>query len=307
MNNNYRLFWVLEAFLLSKTLAIMSVLWLGETTAITTGWAGDDSASVVNDDDQSSSNVIQQKNVEYFQYHIYDTFFACFITPVGVTIWAWEAAAVAQYTIVRFIDSNQPMRSPKMKYFVWLEFFFLCELGIHVYVALSERSSRFNFYTSSFSLVCNSLPATSTVVGAVGMLLPPCKLLTHLNRDVFKVLVGVGLGRALFVGSNFVAMEIAHDPVLLSIFVVVSLTAISVLLVIGIFKTFESFPARFIVLAWRLPCTSSPIGDVGDEEASTIVGAAFVAWCIYVRTHVVEVLGFAIFLGGIDVLGSWSR
>ncbi|CAN0253937.1 unnamed protein product, partial [Ascophyllum nodosum] len=121
VNNNYRLFWVLEAFLLSKTLAIMSVLWLGETTAITTGWAGDDSASVVNDDDQSSSNVIQQKNVEYFQYHIYDTFFACFITPVGVTIWAWEAAAVAQYTIVRFIDSNQPMRSPKMKYFVWLE------------------------------------------------------------------------------------------------------------------------------------------------------------------------------------------
>ena len=301
MNNNYRLFWVFEALVLSKTLAVMSILWLGETTATTTGWAGDDSASIVNDDDQSSSNVIQQKSVEYFQYSVYDTFFACFITPVGATICAWEAAAVLQYIAGRLLDSNQPMRSPKMKYFVWLEVFFLCEHGIHVYVVLSERSSRFNFYTSSFSLVCNSLPATSTVVGAVGMLLPPCKLLTHLNRDVFKVLVGVGLGRALFVGSNFVAMKIAHDPVLLSIFVVVSLTAISVLLVIGIFKTFESFPARFIVIAWRLPCTSSPIGDVGDKEASTIVGAAFVAGCIYVRMHVLEVMWFAILLGGMDI------
>ena len=301
MNNNYRLFLVVEAASLSVALAVMVILWLGETTA-TTGGTGDDSASIINGDDQSYSYVVQQKNVEYFQIHIYDAFFACIMAPVGATILAWEVAAALQYIAGHLLDSNKPMPSPKMKYFLWLEAFFLCELVIDVYVALSEPSSRFNFYNSTFSFVCNSLPAALAVVGALGMLLPPCKLLTHLNRDVFKVFVGVGIGRALFVGSTYVVKEVAPYPVVLGIFGVADLTALSVLLVIGIVKTFETFPARFIVLTWRLKWsrTNSPLGDVEYEDASTIFGAVFVAWCIYVRMHVQEVLMFAIYLGEVN-------
>ena len=196
------------------------------------------------------------------------------------------------------------MPSPKMKYFLWLDVFFLCEFVIEVYVALSEPSCRCNFYNSIFSLACNSLPATLTVVlGAVENALAALQVVEAPKSRCIQGFGRRGAWKGFAIGSTYyVIIEVAAYLVVLGIFGAVDLTTLSVMLGIEIFKTFGSFPARFNVLTWRLKCprTNSPIGDVEDEEASTIVGAAFVAGCVYVRMHVQEVLMFAMYLGEVN-------
>ena len=291
----------------------MGIIWLGEITATTpagiTAASSDDQSRTYYSDFEFS---IEQANREIFLALLYNWFFACIIAPIGATVLAWEVAFMLQSSANRY-DSREATRTANMSQFLFFEAFFLMNLAyiLLVQFIFSQWFTSFDLVSFYGGLVFSSVrlvvTAALSAMGAVCICLP-C-LEGYISRGLCKVLIGLGIGKALFVLASLLVVFISSLSSSLSITMVI-VTLASVVLMIGLFvlgvaitETFESFPAKFRVAAWRWRRTrgdlSPPTDGVGDSPA--IVGSTTVALGLYVRMYMLEVLIYAIRFGVLQI------
>jgi len=307
VNSRYRLFWVAEAIFLSVALAVVGIIWLGETTATTSDGIStpDDGLSSSEDDTEPWT---QKWNEDTVRAQMFNWLFACFIAPFGATVLAWEVAFVLQSVADRYDPRETTRSSSNLKQFILVEAFFLVNLGLSlmelVFSQLMVSYDRVSPNGLVFPLLRIILPAVLTAVGVVGICLPCGKWCPP--RSLCKALIGLGMGTIAFLSTPFVVERIYGFKSLLPELIVVTFAAASwftclVSLAAAIFETFEGYPASFRVVAWRIGKIGSSSSGNDDGGSSTVIGSAFVVVCMYVKLYVLEVFIYAIYFGDVKI------
>lgn len=313
VNNRYRLFWVAEAIFLSVALAVMGIIWLGETTATTSDGIStppDDGLSSSEDDDTEPWTTQKWNEDDTVRAQMFNWLFACFIAPFGATVLAWEAAFVLQSVADRCDTRETTHSSSNLKQFALLEAFFLVNLGLSVVeLVFSQLMFSYDRVLSPdglvFLLVRIILLAVLTTVGVAGICLPCGKW--RPPHSFCKALVGLGIGAIAFLSTPFVVERIFYGfkyllpKLIVETFAAASWFTCIFSLASAIFETFEGYPARFRVVAWRIGKIGSSSSDDDDGGSSTVLGCAFVVVCMYVSLYVLEVFIYAIYFGDVKI------